>query len=338
MRAWDLRRRAGAVSDGRGRAQHQRSTRIKARKRSMRPNARSCSRPDTKRERVPTVRPKPLRPHPPSRAACPLPASDQRTALLLFASRRPCIRLRRQHRRRVLRRRRRAGSVDVHSTLHPRRTRATARVPSYSPLSPPPPAHSSRLPEILAWISSPTPSPQQPGRPRSRATQCEHALWRRRPRPVTHRALPAAPAQRQEKNKKSDRQNSTLPDKSRKNVGNVRSAGIVWKATMEVPSATTSGDACSVEEEQRGDDEEGVVAHFNTGAAAAQAAGSAAAVNSRVDTFARSLARACERATQARRGRRPLPANTSGFAYISRCAPVVSRDVAKTQPQGWYSQ
>lgn len=138
MRAWDLRRRAGAVSDGRGRAQHQRSTRIKARKRSMRPNARSCSRPDTKRERVPTVRPKPLRPHPPSRAACPLPASDQRTALLLFASRRPCIRLRRQHRRRVLRRRRRAGSVDVHSTLHPRRTRATARVPSYSPLSPPP--------------------------------------------------------------------------------------------------------------------------------------------------------------------------------------------------------
>ena len=138
MRAWDLRRRAGAVSDGRGRAQHQRSTRNKARKRSMRPNARSCSRPDTKRERVPTVRPKPLRPHPPSRAACPLPASDQRTALLLFASRRPCIRLRRQHRRRVLRRRRRAGSVDVHSTLHPRRTRATARVPSYSPLSPPP--------------------------------------------------------------------------------------------------------------------------------------------------------------------------------------------------------
>ena len=202
MRAWDLRRRAGAVSDGRGRAQHQRNTRIEARKRSMRPNARSCSRPDTKRERVPTARPKPLRPHPPSRAACPLPASDQRTALLLFASRRPCIRLRRQHRRRVLRRRRRAGSVDVHSTLHPRRTRATARVPSYSPLSlSPPPAHSSRLAEILAWISSPTPSPQQPGRPRSRATQCEHALWRRRPRPVTHRALPAAPAQRQEKNK-----------------------------------------------------------------------------------------------------------------------------------------
>ena len=121
-------------------------------------------------------------------------------------------------------------------------------------------------------------------------------------------------------------------------MGNVRSAGIVWKATMEVPSATTSRDACSVEGEQRGDDEEGDVAHFNTGAAAAQAAGSAAAVNSRVDTFARSLARACERATQARRGRRPLPANTSGFAYMSRCAPVVSRDVAKTQPQGWYSQ
>lgn len=338
MRAWDLRRRAGAVSDGRGRAQHQRSTRIKARKRSMRPNARSCSRPDTKRERVPTVRPKPLRPHPPSRAACPLPASDQRTALLLFASRRPCIRLRRQHRRRVLRRRRRAGSVDVHSTLHPRRTRATARVPSYSPLSPPP--SSALVPPRRDPRLDLFPHPFS-----AAARQAEIARHAVRARPVapaaasghTPRAACGARSAPREK-QTSDRQNSTLPDKSRKNVGNVRSAGIVWKATMEVPSATTSGDACSVEEEQRGDDEEGVVAHFNTGAAAAQAAGSAAAVNSRVDTFARSLARACERATQARRGRRPLPANTSGFAYISRCAPVVSRDVAKTQPQGWYSQ
>ena len=339
MRAWDLRRRAGAVSDGRGRAQHQRSTRIKARKRSMRPNARSCSRPDTKRERVPTVRPKPLRPHPPSRAACPLPASDQRTALLLFASRRPCIRLRRQHRRRVLRRRRRAGSVDVHSTLHPRRTRATAHVPSYSPLSPPPPLQRTRP-------ASPRSSPGSLPPPFLRSSQAaEIARHAVRARPVapaaasghTPRAACGARSAPREK-QTSDRQNSTLPDKSRKNVGNVRSAGIVWKATMEVPSATTSRDACSVEEEQRGDDEEGDVAHFNTGAAAAQAAGSAAAVNSRVDTFARSLARACERATQARRGRRPLPANTSGFAYIRRCAPVVSRDVAKTQPQGWYSQ
>ena len=233
MRAWDLRRRAGAVSDGRGRAQHQRSTRNKARKRSMRPNARSCSRPDTKRERVPTARPKPLRPHPPSRAACPLPASDQRTALLLFASRRPCIRLRRQHRRRVLRRRRRGASTSIPPSIRSARARRRACL-----LSPP----SSALVPPRRDPRGSFPSPAaQPGRPRSRATQCGHALWRRRRRPVT-RALPAAPAQRQEE-KKSDRQNSTLPDKSRKNVGNVRSAGIVWKATMEVPSATTSGDA-----------------------------------------------------------------------------------------------
>lgn len=163
----------------------------------------------------------------------------------------------------------------------------------------------------------------------SAARQAEiarHAVRARRVAPAAasgHTSRAACGARSAPRGKeKSDRQNSTLPDKSRKNVGNVRSARIVRKATMEVPSATTSGDACSVEEGQRGDDEEGVVAHFNTGAAAAQAAGSAAAVNSRVDTFARSLARACERATQARRGRRPLPATRRGSLTLVAAHPL----------------
>ena len=267
MRAWDLRRRAGAVSDGRGRAQHQRNTRIEARKRSMRPNARSCSRPDTKRERVPTARPKPLRPHPPLArrvpAACKRPthrsaAVRQPPPLhpLAAPASPPCPPPA-------------APRWQCRRPFHPpsaAHARDGARALLLSPLSPPlqrtRPASPRSSPGSLPppFIRS-----SQAGRdraPRSASTPCGAGG---RVRSHTARCL-RRPLSAPRGKEKSDRQNSTLPDKSRENMGNVRSAGIVWKATMEVPSATASRDACSAEEEQRGDDEEGDVAHFNTGA------------------------------------------------------------------------